>query len=167
MVAVAQDFADSLDSVDLIPGMTIVGQNGNGKSHIVEAVANRAIQHGKSPAYVFIPDFLDQLRSSFDPENDLQYARLWEWWSGTDLLILDDLKHDGRPTPWAIEQIERIVDLRYRKRLPYIVTTNGTLASIEAVWHRRLADRLFDEHSGTVQVVYNTAPSYRTRKSWK
>ena len=167
MVIAAKFFAESLGSLELIPGLTIVGQNGNGKTHIVEAVANAAIGQGKSPAYVFIPDFLDQLRSSFDPENDLQYTRLWEWWSSADLLILDDLKHDAKPTPWAVEQIERIIDWRYRKALPYIVTTNGTLDSIQAVWRRRVADRVFDERSGSVTVVYNTAPSYRTGKAWK
>ena len=161
MVAAAQEFVAGTGP----PGLTIVGKNGCGKTHIMEAIANAMHDNGRHPGYIFLPDFLANLRSSFEPESDWKYSDLWKRWSSMDVLLLDDLKDDGRPTPWAIEQVERIVDVRYRESKPYVVSTNGTLDSIMRGWSRRLADRIFDERSTAVRVVYNTAISYRTGKA--
>lgn len=163
MVTAAQSFASSTGP----PALTIVGKNGCGKTHILEAIASAMQASGTAASLIFIPDFLARLRSSFEPESDWKYHDVWEWWATTKVLLLDDLKHDGRPTPWAVEQMERIIDTRYRGLRPYVVSTNGSVDTIARVWGNRLADRLFDERSGTVRVVFNTAPSYRTGKTWK
>lgn len=160
MIAAASNFAAGNPP----PGLTIIGKPGCGKTHILEAIANAMQQPNHIPVYIFMPDFLEQLRSTFEPESDWRYQDLWNRWANADVLLLDDLSDTARPTPWAVGQIERIVDKRYREAHPYVITTNGAFGSIARIWGYRIADRLFDEGSGTVQVVYNTAPSYRTGK---
>lgn len=163
MIQAAHAFIDGTGP----PGLTFIGKNGCGKTHIMEAIANSMRDAGRAPVYIFMPDFLARLRGTFEPESDWRYEDLWSRWANCDVLLLDDVKDDGRPTPWAVEQVERIIETRYNGLRPYVVSTNGTIDSIASVWGRRLADRLFDEFSGAVAVVYNTAPSYRTGRTWE
>lgn len=162
MLDAARNFAAGLPP----PGLTLAGSPGCGKTHLLEAIAAAMRRPQVSVRYVFLPDFLDRLRASFSPGAEVGYEDLWDSWAEADVLLLDDLTDGGRPTPWAVGQVERIIDTRYRQGQPYVVTTNGTLASIAETWSRRLADRLFDEWSGAVRVVFCSAPSYRTGRAW-
>ena len=163
LVEAAMEFA----RVDGSRWLTIVGQNGVGKTHILEAIGTEMRRAGQHPQYVFLPDFLDRLRSSYNPDSDSVYEDLWQMWADAEILLLDDLSDTAKPTPWAIGQVERIVDGRYRHGAPYVITTNGNLERIAVTWGRRLADRVFDTRSGAVRVIYTHAASYRTGQMWK
>ena len=143
-------------------GLTITGPVGNGKSHLLQAVGWEMLSQDYTVKYVCVGDLLQKLRDTYDPDSQVQFASLWESYQRASVLLLDDLTENPRPTAWAQGQMERLVDRRYRDGSPWVITTNLTLEVLAEVWGWRLADRIFDEGSGIVRVVYNTAKSYRT-----
>ena len=145
-------------------GLTITGPVGNGKSHLLQAIGWEMMPQGYAVKYVCVGDLLQKLRDTYDPASQVQFASLWDSYQRASVLLLDDLTENPRPTPWAQGQMERLVDSRYRDGSPWVITTNLTLEVMAEVWGWRVADRIFDEHSGIVRVVYNTAKSYRTAR---
>jgi DNA replication protein DnaC len=47
--------------------LVISGPSGVGKTHLAAAVVNHALRQGQPAKFVFVPEFLDRLRSSLDP----------------------------------------------------------------------------------------------------
>ncbi|MGN0708292.1 MAG: ATP-binding protein [Faecalibacterium sp.] len=84
---------------------------------------------------------LNELNNSFSGRNEV-VDRLCRY----PLLILDDFGME-RGTEYALEQIYNIVDSRYRRRKPLIVTTNLTLDELrhpQDTAHARIYDRLLE-----------------------
>jgi hypothetical protein len=70
------------------------------------------------------------------------------------LLILDDLGTE-KLTDWAAEKLDTLIDHRYIKGLPLVVTTNVPAAQLSP----RIASRLQDRRLG--RVVTLSGPDYR------
>jgi len=136
---------------------------GNGKSHLGAAAANHLNANGHLAVMITAPDFLDYLKEAFQPNApDSAPSRLRRV-RESEILILDDLgveynKSNGGGTTWAQEQFYKLLDYRYRMRLPTLITTNVPLDRQES----RLASRLQDRQLS--KVVHNPAPDFRRRK---
>lgn len=72
------------------------------------------------------------------------------------LLILDDLGTE-KLTDWAAEKLDTLIDHRYIKGLPLVVTTNVPAAQLSP----RIASRLQDRRLG--KVVTLSGPDYRVQ----
>ena len=61
-----------------------------------------------------------------------------------------------------------LVDERYRRQRPLVVSTNLTPAQMgnPDLWGPTLADRLFDSWNPGVRVVHLNCSSYRTGMKW-
>ena len=128
----ARQFAES-------PGsnwLTIAGERGTGKTHLLCAIARRAIDRGMPVLYAYVPLLLDWLRQGYRHLNDLEWEedgdfdeRL-ERLMTVDLLLLDDLGSE-KPTDWAAEKLTTVFDQRLLNRLPLVVTTNIDPAAVE------------------------------------
>ncbi len=146
--------------VDL-PWLVLGGSVGWGKTHLAVAVLNWRIDHpedGQPGKYVNCPDFLAHLRQGIDEGGFEDTLTLYR---EVPLLVLDDLgaeyqRRRGDAPTWADEQIYRVMDHRYRERMPTIVTTNVSQANTPA----RLRDRLRDRTTTTAFGL--DLPSYRT-----
>ena len=152
----AWTFADNPDG-----WLLITGTHGCGKTHLAVSIVERCIQAGEATLFTFVPDLLDHLRATFNPNSDVQYDQLFEQVKSVPLLILDDLGAESS-TPWAKEKMYQIVVHRHNGRLPTVITTYLEMKEIEES-HPRLASRLKD--STLVNWVPVGAPDYRdTRK---
>ena len=145
-------------------GLTIVGTNGNGKSHLLEAIGWAMLNQGSAVKYVFVPALLQRLRNTYDHKSQESFADVWAVYERAEVLLLDDLGEHPTPTPWAKGQMEYLIERRYRNERPWVLTTNLTKEQMIEAWSHRLEDRVFDEGTGAVRVVYNLAPSYRSGK---
>jgi DNA replication protein DnaC len=135
--------------------LVFMGVNGCGKTHLAAAIANHRLKEGQPAKFVVVPDLLDHLRSTFNPESPVSYDQLFEEVKNAPLLILDDLGKQST-TPWAEEKLYQIINHRYNYQLPTVVTTNCSLDEIDSPVSSRLADP-------KIGVVWNiTAPDYRT-----
>jgi len=122
--------------------LVLQGEVGCGKSHLAFAVANYRIQQNQ-PVYVAaVPDMLDVLRAAYNAVREDEFERRFTVLKETPLLILDDLGSE-KGSEWAVERLFILLNYRYQKRLPLLVTTNDSLGP-DSRLDRRILSRLGD-----------------------
>ncbi|MEM3169943.1 MAG: hypothetical protein QW838_04145 [Candidatus Nitrosotenuis sp.] len=124
------------------------GHLGCGKTHLARAACERFRERGRVAWFWKTPDLLAWIRSrigakQYEPE--YAYGKLmWEpppslwtaddavrfWTQADGLLALDDYGAH-QPTDWAAEQLYRILDGRYERRKPTILTSNAPFDLID------------------------------------
>lgn len=133
--------------------LVLSGSYGCGKTHLAAAIANTCVEYGMSTLFLTVPDLLDWLRYSYG-STDVSYEQRFEEIRNVGLLVLDDLGAQNA-TPWAIEKLFQIVDYRYLRRLPMVVTSNQRLEDLDD----RIRSRLQDPELSTL--VHISSPDYR------
>ena len=119
--------------------LVLHGAFGTGKTHLAAAVANHRLAQGEPVVFLVVPDLLDHLRSTFSPTSEVTYDELFETVRNTPLLILDDLGSQTS-TEWAKEKLYQILNHRYNKGLPTVITTNLSPDEIEPRLRSRIGD---------------------------
>ncbi len=133
-LAYARAFAESPNG-----WLIFTGTYGCGKTHLAAAIANHNVAQGRSALFVVVPDLLDHLRATFNPQSVVSFDQRFEEVRRTPLLVLDDLGTESA-TPWAREKLYQIFDYRYNARLPTVITTATPIEEIDP----RLATRMLD-----------------------
>ncbi len=131
---VAFDFAKSLDGWLILHGVT-----GCGKTHLASAIVNYQYQANKPALFIFVPEFLDHLRSAFNPDSKISYDQLFEKVKNTPLLVLDDFGEQAT-TPWAREKLYQVINSRYNARLATVVTTRCSVDDLDSPIRSRFID---------------------------
>jgi DNA replication protein DnaC len=119
--------------------LVLYGGFGTGKTHLAAAIANYRLARAEPVVFIVVPDLLDHLRSTFSPTSDVTYDEQFETVRNTGLLVLDDLGTQTT-TPWAQEKLYQILNYRYNKELPTVVTTNLNPEEIEPRLRSRIGD---------------------------
>lgn len=141
----------------------IIGQTGVGKSHLAQALGQRACRAGYTALYVAAHDLLTQLRAArADQSYDKKLARFLS----PDLLIIDDLGLRPLSADEPIDLYE-IIRSRY-ERGSLIVTSNRDIEE----WHPLFGDALLasaamDRLLHHAHVIAIEGESYRNPKSGK
>ena len=129
------------------------GVTGCGKTHLAAAIANYCLQAGKPALFIIVPEFLDHLRATFNPESQVSYDQLFESVKNAPLLILDDFGEQST-TLWAQEKLYQVINHRYNARLSTVVTTNCSTDEMDSPISSRFADP-------KISVFFTiTAPNY-------
>ena len=134
--------------------LLFTGTYGCGKTHLAAAIANHRVAQGHPALFVVVPDLLDHLRATFNPQSTVTFDKRFEEVRRTPLLILDDLGTESA-TPWAREKLYQIFDYRYNARLPTVITTANLIEEVDP----RLATRMLDASHCTPAPIL--APAYR------
>lgn len=125
------------------------GPCGVGKTHLAVAIARYAIEwHRLNVYFAVVPDLLDHLRSTFDPNSGTAYDERFALIRDAQLLILDDLGTENT-TPWAREKLYQIINHRYSEQSPTVITTNVDLSAkgkIDERIYSRIMDHRLTEH---------------------
>jgi DNA replication protein DnaC len=119
--------------------LVLSGPSGCGKTHLAAAIANRMVERGQPVFFVFVPDLLDHLRSTFTPTSEISYDQFFEQVRNTPFLVLDDLGGHSS-TPWAQEKLYQILNHRYTTQLPTVITLGLTVEEMDSRWQTRLGD---------------------------
>lgn len=135
----ARMYVDTLSFNDL-PWLFFYGQRGTGKTHLAAAIGNARLAMGQSAIFMVVPDLLGHLRATFSPHSDTTYDELFESLRDTSLLILDDLGSHAE-TPWAQEKLYQLINHRYNRRLPTVITMNVESEEIDPRLWSRINDR--------------------------
>jgi len=100
----ALEFAKSPDG-----WLVFAGVNGAGKTHLASAIVNYRYNLGRPSLFIVVPDFLDHLRSTFNPDSKVSYDQLFETVRSSELLVLDDFGEQAG-TPWAQEKLYQVIN---------------------------------------------------------
>lgn len=121
--------------------LVLQGGVGTGKTHLAYAIAGAVLGRGISVYARTTPDLLDQLRAGY---KDDTYDQLMADMKDAPLLVLDDLGAETHPNSgWVDQALYQIVNHRYSKRLPMVVTTNLSVADAKSM-DARLISRLLE-----------------------
>jgi len=121
------------------PFLTLLGQTGLGKTHLALGIGWEWIGRGKTVLYYHVVDLLNALRDGYRHPGEADYSYIITFAKNCTLLILDDLGVQ-KETEWADEQLDFIIDFRYERYKPLVVTTNLALDKLTP----RIADRLWE-----------------------
>lgn len=119
--------------------LVLTGPSAGGKTHLAAAIANELLDRAEGALWVFVPDFLDHLRTTFNPQSEVTYDDLFTAVRDAPVLILDDLGAHSS-SPWAEEKLYQILAHRYNARLPTVITTAKLLDSFDGRIRSRLTD---------------------------
>lgn len=141
-------------------GLLLWGDVGTGKSFAAACIANQLLNQKVPVIMTSFVRLLEIIQSNKEEEaliiSRLNYAKL---------VIFDDLGAE-RSTEYGLEKVYGIIDSRYRKKLPMIVTSNLThdemLAESDSRY-KRIYDRIFE----TCYPMQFTGPSWRKREAAK
>jgi DNA replication protein DnaC len=134
--------------------LIFTGTYGCGKTHLAAAIANHNATQGRPALFVVVPDLLDHLRATFNPQSAVTFDQRFEEVRRAPLLILDDLGTESA-TPWAREKLYQIFDYRYNAHLPTVITTATLIEELDP----RLATRMLDVSLCTPFAIL--VPAYR------
>lgn len=105
--------------------LLLQGLTGVGKTHLAFGIAVETLRHNRPAMASNIADLLDTLRAGYQ---DGTYDALTWQVRDVELLVLDDLGAH-RMTDWATDALYQLINHRYARRLPLVVTTNADLRS--------------------------------------
>jgi len=135
-----QSFEAALEYIRKPTGwLVFAGPSGTGKTHLAAAISNELMSQGKYVFFIVVPDLLDHLRLAFNPEAELQYDDLFEQVKETPFLVLDDLGANALSN-WATEKLFQIINHRFTRELPTIITTNNSLDQLNEAIRTRISD---------------------------
>lgn len=102
------------------PGLYIHGPRGTGKTLLASILANALMRDGKAVLFESVPDFLNEIRQSY---NDKTTEAVTEAARTVEYLFLDDIGAE-RTNDWVEEQLFSLLNHRMNERLPTIITSN-------------------------------------------
>ena len=131
------------------------GPCGTGKTHLAVAISKHVMQwHNMSVYFAVVPDLLDHLRATFDPNSGTAYDDRFTMIRNAQVLVLDDLGTENA-TPWAREKLYQIINHRYMEQLPTVITTNVDQRKVD----ERIISRILDHR--LTQHIHVDAEDYR------
>jgi DNA replication protein DnaC len=146
--------------------LVFTGPHGCGKTHLAAAIGHYRRDLGDRVVFTVVPEMLDHLRATFNPESTVRMDRRFEEVRTAPLLILDDLGTQAT-TPWVKEKLYQLFNYRYNAELPTVITTDEFSDTMDSRLLSRLEDRrLCEIHAITVPAFRGAAhkPTRRTSR---
>ena len=107
-------------------GLLLMGPVGTGKSFFAGCIANALLEQGERVMMTNFSRILNEM-TSYQADKNQIIQNLVDY----PLLIIDDLGIE-RNSEFALEQVYNVIDSRYCKMLPLIVTTNLCLNEMKS-----------------------------------
>jgi len=121
-------------------GLMLIGPVGSGKTHLSAAIANYLLERGHQALFLVVPDFLDEIRYSFDGKNS--ESELIDTARSARVLILDDLGAHNY-TAWTQNKLYTLLNYRLYNQLPTVINTNLELEELETFLGERTLSRIY------------------------
>ncbi len=141
-------------------GLFLWGNVGTGKSFAAACIANYLLSNKISVIMTSFVKILEIIQNAGERENEM-IERL----NSVKLVIFDDLGAE-RNTDYALEKVYNIIDTRYRKNLPMILTSNLSMEDMKDetdIRYKRIFDRIFE----VCYPIQFTGPSMRRKLAFE
>lgn len=137
--------------------LLLYGGVGNGKTHLLNAIANRAMNRLVPTHLLMMADLLSELRMAMETNQvDFRMDAL----KRIPFLLIDELGLEYG-TGWEKEKIEELLASRWNRGLRTIVATNRDISELPERLQSRFKDRNLSRY------ILNEAPDYREKKGGK
>jgi DNA replication protein DnaC len=131
-----------LEKPEQYHGLLVTGPTGVGKTRILAALARNAILGNKRVCYCQARRLLRRIWNTYrDDAGETEEAVIADF-STCDLLVIDDLAHEGRVSEAGLSALHEIISTRNGNYLPTLISTNLTLAEIANHYDPALGSRL-------------------------
>jgi DNA replication protein DnaC len=150
-IKAAWQFAESAFREKPQTGLYLHGKTGGGKTYLASALLNEVIiRTGRPGLFINVTQQLfPRLRNSYESEGRTETeTQVMSKLARVPYLVLDDLGVE-RKTDWEAEVLYNLIDTRYRRRQPVIITSNLAPAELEDLSRGRIASRI--EHMCKIQ----------------
>lgn len=134
-----------------------LGQVGSGKTHLAIAISNLLLDRGIGVIYMPYRDSITNLKQSIRDEEN--YQREINKYKNAQVLMVDDLLK-GKITESDINIMYEIINYRYFKNLPIIITCEKTVNEIIEI-DEAIGSRLFEMSKKYVAVMIGEKLNYR------
>lgn len=124
-------------------GLYIFGQVGSGKTHLACGIANELIKGGVEVLFVVVPDYLDEIKHSWDQGSDYSEKEILDSAREVEVLIMDDLGAHNY-SEWTKGKIYTILNYRVNNGLPTVITSNLEYHETEDYLDYRISSRLIE-----------------------
>lgn len=122
-------------------GLYISGPVGSGKTHLSCSIANELIKGGIEVLFVVVPDYLDEIKHSWDQGSSYNEKEILDKAREVEVLIMDDLGAHSY-SEWTKGKIYTILNHRTNERLPTVITSNLEYDQIEKYLDYRINSRI-------------------------
>jgi DNA replication protein DnaC len=129
------------ERLDAGRGIWFAGQVGTGKTTLAMLVSKAAIEADRTVAIYSLPRLLGLLRDSYGDDSRFTLNELITRLSEVDLLHVDDVGAE-QTSPWVLEQLYTIVNIRYEDGRAVMLTTNLPDDELKAQIGHRTVSRL-------------------------
>ena len=154
---VAKQYVESFPMNDG-KGLIFTGGVGTGKTHLAAAICREVIsRYSTTVEFVSYVQLLADIRAAFSNHSEEAYL-LEERMRKADLLVIDDLGKE-KPSPFTNELFYRVVNGRYKDRLPMIITSNYGVESLS----ERLDYPVFSRLAAICRAVEMRGIDYRMK----
>ena len=135
----------------------LMGQVGSGKTHLAMAIANMLLDNSIGVIYMPYRSSITNLKQSITDEEN--YQREINMYKNAEVLLIDDL-FKGRITESDINIIYEIIDYRYFKNLPIIVTTEKDIDELINI-DEAIGSRLYEMSKSYIVTMKGQKLNYR------
>lgn len=122
-------------------GLYIFGRVGSGKTHLACSVANELIKKGTEVLFVVVPDYLEEIKHSWDQGNEYSEKEILDSAREVSVLVMDDLGAHSY-SDWTKNKIYTILNHRINSSLPTVITSNLEYHEIEDYLDYRISSRI-------------------------
>ncbi|MDN5363397.1 MAG: replication protein DnaC [Eubacteriales bacterium] len=138
----AREFAARVIAGKETEGLYFTGPVGSGKTFLACCIANAVLRAGREVLFVVVPDLLDEIRATFDGDQEVSEQELVESARRAPLLILDDLGAHNY-SEWTRNRLYSIINYRASQQLPTVITSNISLEDLDRYVGERTRSRIF------------------------
>lgn len=135
----------------------LMGQVGSGKTHLAMAISNTLLDSSVGVIYMPYRSIITKIKQSITDEEN--YQREINRYKEAQVLFIDDL-FKGRITEADINVMFEIVDYRYFKKSPIIVTTEKTIDELIEI-DEAIGSRLYEMSKGYEIIMKGNKLNYR------
>ena len=122
-----KEFIDHYNDIEKPKGVYLSGSFGSGKTYLVACLFNELAKKGIRSIMVYYPEFLRNLKASFQTDYDERYNQV----KRIPLLLLDDIGAENTSNWSRDEVLGPLLQYRMENHLPTFFTSNLTLDELE------------------------------------
>lgn len=154
---------ESASMKDQGKGLFLYGNPGCGKTHLISCMANYMTENLHACMFTNVSEILKSIKSTFKNSYQDTEKKIMDRLSNVDFLFLDDFgavqfQRNDEDT-WAQEKVFDVINARYNKKLPVIITSNYSIEQL--LENRGVHQRTIDRIKSTCTILRVTAPNYR------